>query len=154
MEIVAATHDVVTLLHQILHACEARRVGEGQRSVSRTQAAILQYLDEVEPITITALARQLGVTAGTMSLAIDRLETHGHVARLRDPHDRRRVLVRLSSAGVRVREATALLDQARVFVALSKLDAVEREQLAGALRVFARAVQLLSASADTSTDSG
>lgn len=152
METVAATHQALPLLHQILHACQERRVRDGQRAVSRPQAAILQYLDENEPITMTALARQVGVTPGTMSLAVGRLARHGHVVRLRDPYDRRRVLVRLSSAGVRVREATAALDQSRVFVALSKLDPAEREQVVGALRVLARAVQLLSAGADTSTD--
>ena len=152
METAAATHDLLTLYPRILHACQARQVRDGQRLVSRNQATILLYLDEVEPITVNTLARHLGVTAGTMSLAIDRLERQGYVVRLRDGHDRRRVLVRLSSAGVRVREATMLLDPARVAAVLSRLAEIERAQVIAALRLLTRAIQHDATGADKSTD--
>ena len=63
----------------------------------------------------------MGVTAGTMSLTIDRLERKGYVVRLRDVADRRRVTVRLTAAGVRVRDASSVLDPALVEAMVARL---------------------------------
>src|SRR5258708_20400654 len=97
-------------------ACQKRHVKDPQvqRVLSRHQASILDHLDEIEPTTVMGLAGHMGVTAGTISLAIDRLERKGYVIRLKDAKDRRRVHVRLTSAGVRVRESRSVLDPARV----------------------------------------
>ena len=43
--------------------------------------------------TAGRLASHTGLTTGAMTAVIDRLEDAGFVRRLRDPHDRRRVLV-------------------------------------------------------------
>ena len=69
----------------------------------------------------------MGVTAATMSLAIDRLERKGYVVRMRDAVDRRRVHVRLTTAGVRVRQASSVLDPARVEALVARLGDEERE---------------------------
>jgi len=45
------------------------------------------------PITAGELARRTGLTTGTITAVIDRLENAGFVRRARDPSDRRRVLV-------------------------------------------------------------
>ena len=97
---------VMTLYPRIYFACHTRHVRDpqSQRLLSRHQASILDHLDEIEPTTVMDLARHMGVTAATMSLAIDRLERKGYVVRLKDAKDRRRVHVRLTTAGVRVRE--------------------------------------------------
>ena len=107
---------VMTLYPRIYFACHTRHVRDPQtqRLLSRHQASILDHLDEIEPTTVMDLAGHMGVTAATMSLAIDRLERKGYVVRLKDAKDRRRVHVRLTTAGVRVREASSVLDPARV----------------------------------------
>ena len=51
------------------------------------------------PSTICKVLRR---TSGGMTLTLDRLESAGWVRREPDPHDRRRVLVRLSEAGSRL----------------------------------------------------
>ena len=103
---------VMTLYPRIYFACHTRHVRDpqSQRLLSRHQASMLDHLDEIEPTTIMDLAGHIGVTAATMSLSIDRLERKGYVVRLKDAKDRRRVHVRLTSAGVRVREASSVLD--------------------------------------------
>ena len=103
---------VMTLYPRIYFACHTRHVRDpqSQRLLSRHQASILDHLDEIEPTTVMDLAGHMGVTAATMSLAIDRLERKGYVVRLKDAKDRRRVHVRLTTAGVRVREASSVLD--------------------------------------------
>src|SRR5713226_961611 len=97
---------VMTLYPRIYFACHTRHIRDPQshRLLSRHQASILDHLDELEPTTVMNLASHMGVTAATMSLAVDRLERKGYVVRLRDATDRRRVHVRLTTAGVRIKE--------------------------------------------------
>jgi DNA-binding MarR family transcriptional regulator len=72
--------------------------------------SILDHLDAVEATVLSDLARHMGVTPSTMSLAVDRLERNGYVTRERNEADRRRVHIRLTDAGVRVRRANSVLD--------------------------------------------
>lgn len=51
-------------------------------------------LRSAEPVTAGTLAEQSGLTTGAVTGVIDRLERAGYVNRVRDAHDRRRVLVR------------------------------------------------------------
>jgi DNA-binding MarR family transcriptional regulator len=50
----------------------------------------------------TAIAEVLGRTTGGMSLTLDRLEAKGWVRRSFDPADRRRVIVELTPAGLKL----------------------------------------------------
>src|SRR5688572_21119682 len=97
-----AAREVLRLYPRIYFACHTRHVRDPQthRLLSRHQASVLDHLDDVDPISLNDLARHMGVTAGTMSLTIDRLERKGYVVRLRDTADRRRIQLRLSPDGV------------------------------------------------------
>ena len=83
----------------------------------------------------------MGVTAATMSLAIDRLERKGYAARARDTADKRRVHVRLTSAGLRMRQASSVLDRSRVEDLLGRLSEREREAAIHGLTLLAAAAQ-------------
>ena len=132
---------LMTLYPRIYFACHTRHVRDPQTQglLSRHQASILDHLDELAPTTVMDLARHMGVTAATMSLAIDRLERKGYVVRLRDAADRRRVHVRLTTAGVRVRDASSVLDPARVDAVLARLTEDERVRAIHGLELLARA---------------
>src|SRR3954452_19896618 len=134
---------VMTLYPRIYFACHTRHVRDPQstRLLSRHQASILDHLDEIEPTTVMDLAGHMGVTAATMSLAIDRLERKGYVVRVKDAKDRRRVHVRLTTAGVRVREASSVLDPTRVGALVARLDDDERARAIDGLALLARAAQ-------------
>lgn len=134
---------VMTLYPRIYFACHTRHVRDphNHRLLSRHQASILDHLDEITPITVMNLAGHMGVTAATMSLGIDRLERKGYVVRLKDAKDRRRVHVRLTSAGVRVREASSVLDPARVEALVARLGDAERARAIDGLALLARAAQ-------------
>ncbi len=139
----AAAREVMTLYPRIYFACHTRHVRDPQtqRLLSRHQASVLDHLDEVEPTTLNDLASHMGVTAGTMSLTVDRLESRGYVVRLRDTADRRRVHLRLTAAGVRVREATSVLDPDRVEALVARLSDDERTAAVQGLALLARAAQ-------------
>jgi MarR family transcriptional regulator, organic hydroperoxide resistance regulator len=134
---------LLTLYPRIYFACHTRHVRDPltQRLLSRHQASILDHLDEVDPTTLNGLARHMGVTPGTMSLTIDRLERKGYVIRLRDTTDRRRVHLRLSTAGVRVRNASSVLDPPRVERLMARLTDEERETAIRGLGLLADAAQ-------------
>ncbi|WP_308049133.1 MarR family transcriptional regulator [Streptomyces sp. TRM72054] len=53
-----------------------------------------------EPATVGLLGARLGLNSAGTTAVIDRLERLGHVFRVRDEHDRRRVLLRVSAAAV------------------------------------------------------
>ena len=139
--VVEAARDVMRLYPQIYFACHSRHVRDPQtqRLLSRHQASILDHLDEIDPITLNDLARHMGVTAGTMSLSIDRLERKGYVVRLRDTADKRRVHLRLTTAGVRIRQESSVLDPARVEALVARLSEADRTKAVHGLTLLARA---------------
>jgi DNA-binding MarR family transcriptional regulator len=136
-----AAAQVLSLYPRIYFACHTRHVRDpqSQRLLSRHQASILDHLDEIEPTSMNDLARHMGVTPGTMSLAVDRLERKGFVVRLRDAADRRRVHLRLTTAGVRVRASSSVLDSARVSALLATLGAEDRTTAIRGLAILASA---------------
>jgi MarR family transcriptional regulator, organic hydroperoxide resistance regulator len=143
MEAALAARRILALYPRIYLACHARHVRDpaSQRLLSRHQASILDHLDELEPTTVNGLARHMGVTAPTMSIALDRLEQQGYVARVRDHSDRRRVHVRLTTAGVRVRAASSVLDPPLVEALVERLSNEERELAIRGLALLADAAQ-------------
>jgi DNA-binding MarR family transcriptional regulator len=136
----AAGH-VMALYPRIYFACHTRHVRdmELQRLLSRHQANILDHLDEIDPTTVNELARHIRVTAATMSIALDRLERKGYIARARDAADRRRVHVRLTSAGVRMRDSASVLDPPRVEALVATLTEEERAIAIRGLTLLAEA---------------
>jgi DNA-binding MarR family transcriptional regulator len=136
-----ATRHVMALYPRIDFACHARDVRdvESRKLLSRHQVNILDHLDEVDPTTVNELARHMEVTPATMSVALDRLESKGYVERARDAADRRRVQVRLSSAGVRVRDSASVLDFSRVEALVAMLTEDERAAAIRGLALLAEA---------------
>ena len=138
-EVGATITAVMTLYPRIYFACHTRHVRDpqSQRLLSRHQASILDHLDEIAPTTVMDLAGHMGVTAATMSVAIDRLERKGYVARGKDAKDRRRVHVRLTTAGVRVRDASSVLDASLVEALVARLTDEERARAIEGLALLA-----------------
>ena len=136
-----AARKLMDLYPKIFFACHRRHVRDRRTGavLSAHQASILDHLDDIEPIALTALARHTGVTASTMSLAIDRLETGGYVRRGRDRDDARRVQLRLTAAGVRVKEDQSVLDAGDVKSLLSRLTPIRRAAAIEGLALLAEA---------------
>jgi MarR family transcriptional regulator, organic hydroperoxide resistance regulator len=134
---------VMALYPKIFFACHTRHVRDpkSRRVLSSHQASILDHLDEQEPMPLMDLARHMGVTPSTMSIAIERLVRQGYVLRSRDRKDGRRVSLTLSVSGARVRDSKSVLDPARVRQMLERLGSAEREDAIRGLALLARAAQ-------------
>jgi DNA-binding MarR family transcriptional regulator len=72
----------------LFHQAVADRLG-----MNVTDHKCADILARTGPITAGELARHTGLTTGAITGVIDRLEGAGFVRRVRDPHDRRRVIV-------------------------------------------------------------
>jgi DNA-binding MarR family transcriptional regulator len=132
---------VMELYPRIYFACHTRHVRDPktQRVLSTHMASILDHLDEREPLALLDLARHMGVTPSTMSLQVEKLVKRGYVLRERDARDARRLKLRISQAGARVREAKSVLDPSRVQALLARLTPEEQAAGIAGLALLARA---------------
>lgn len=126
---------------RIFLACHTSHVRDPETSeqLSAHQAGILDHLDSTEPLGLVQLARHMGVTPATMSIAIDHLVKRGYVVRERDPQDKRRVCLLLSPAGARIKEAQTVLDPDLVLALLEQLSPKDRTECLRGLELLAAA---------------
>lgn len=88
--------------------------------VTALQYTALTVLERHDDLTAAALARNSFVRTQSMADLVAGLERRGLVERSRDPHDRRRILIRLTAAG------RALIAEHR-----SAVEALERRMTTG-----------------------
>src|SRR5436190_22719233 len=71
------------------------------------QFLVMQVLFEGTPRTVGEIGLELGMDNGTLTPLLKRLVAAGLITRARDPHDERRVLINLASAGQALRRVAA-----------------------------------------------
>lgn len=137
---------------QIYFACHQRHVRDEKTKavLSAHQASVLDHLDDVEGTNLLELARHMGVTASTMSLMVDRLERGGYVRRKRSKEDRRRVDLRVTAAGVRIKRQQNVLDAGLVAAMLARLDEDRRRSALAGLELLAAAAREMADSGELS----
>jgi DNA-binding MarR family transcriptional regulator len=144
--LVAAINTVLPRLHRTMRQAVVR--AEGENRLTMPQLRCLQAVEAEPGAALTSqLARQLQVTAPTVTNMIDGLVERGLVERQPDPDNRRQVLLTLTTAGRdvmrryeavmagRLRDLIGHLDQdqkARLLLAMedaaAMLDADEAEE--------------------------
>jgi len=100
---------------------------------------VLDHLDDVEETSLLNLARHMGVTPSTMSLTVDRLERGGFVRRGRSQQDGRRVELRLTPDGDRIKRQQKVLEPALVAAMLRRLAPGKRARALAGLEILAKA---------------
>lgn len=68
------------------------------------QYLVMLVLWERDGVTVSELGERLFLDSGTLTPLLKRLEAQGHIARLRDVQDERRVRITLTPAGRALRE--------------------------------------------------
>jgi len=135
-----AVRQVMRDYPRIFFACHTRHVRDDRGlNISAHQASILDHLEEIEPTGLNHLARHMGVTASTMCITVDRLIRHGFVVRARDPRDGRRVALRITRSGARLRDRMTVLDPNLVRAMLRRLSPAARRDALRGLELLANA---------------
>lgn len=105
MDDVVNLHRELVRLSQVLVSEGTKLVGAfaAQQGLHPTDVAALTRVLVAEeagaPLTAGGLAEELALTSGAVTSVVDRLERAGYVVRVRDPGDRRKVLLQYSAAG-------------------------------------------------------
>lgn len=132
MESPPATGPIVLLtrLARVVH----RRSAEGLLGIRLKDVWVLAYLRERGPVAQQELTDAVCLDSNQSVLLLNELETRGLVERRRDPADRRRHIVEMTTAGL---EALAGAEHAQESIedeVLAALTADERAALAQLLR--------------------
>ncbi|WP_327090645.1 MarR family transcriptional regulator [Nonomuraea sp. NBC_01738] len=92
------SHDPSETFRRYLSAMVINSLATAEAAgLNATDYYALNLLDLGGPLSSGELAQHTGLTTGATTRLIDRLEKGGHVRRVPDPHDRRKVIV--ESAG-------------------------------------------------------
>jgi MarR family transcriptional regulator, organic hydroperoxide resistance regulator len=129
---------------RIYLACHTRHVNDPGKNIRLTanQASILDHLDEEEPVTLQELSLHMGVTPSTMSITVNRLVVLGYVKRDKDKGDSRRVRLKLSKEGLKVKKSKSVLDGERVRSMLQRLSDDELKTALKGLGLLSYAAEL------------
>ena len=73
--------------------------GLGRTDV-RAVVAVMDAARRGEPLTAGGLGAAVGLSSASVTALVDRLERAGHVHRVRDPADRRRVVLQMSEGSM------------------------------------------------------
>lgn len=96
-------------------------------SISDAQFAVLACLRVNGRLPVGELAQRERVSAPTMSNTVDGLADSGHVVRVRDETDRRRVYIEITDTGTDVVTATVQKRDAALADALAEFDFTDEE---------------------------
>ncbi len=134
--------DAARRLRMIVRSLNRRAQADtGEGSPTRSQQAVLSWLDERGELTPSALAAAECIRPQSMGELVDALEQRGWVTRSRDPGDRRQVLVSLTPTGDAALDRGRRLRQAWLTEAMrTVLDAEERRTLIAAIGLLERVV--------------
>jgi MarR family 2-MHQ and catechol resistance regulon transcriptional repressor len=103
---------------------------------------VLEALLHKGPLPVSEIGAKVLLTSGSMTAAVDRLESRGLVRRKDDPKDRRARIVHLTARGRRlIREMFARHEQA-MEQAVSVLPAKQRHALVRLLRELGRGAEI------------
>jgi DNA-binding MarR family transcriptional regulator len=94
--------------------------------LNRTDLRCVDVVDREGPVPAGRLAEATGLTTAAITTVLDRLERAGYARRVRDPKDRRRVLVELTPA---VRRAAGSFYEPHAALAESLYDRYTQEQI-------------------------
>lgn len=90
--------DLMTAVHRQLHD-HVRTVWE-EREIPATQMMVMHQIAREEGITLSEIARRLGLAKSHVSKTVDELSTAGYLEKRPDPHDGRILRLHRTGSGV------------------------------------------------------
>lgn len=92
---------LVEIFNRIL-TIEGEALKQRGVKLSMSEVHVLEAIQKLPDPSMTSIAQRLGITAGSLSVAINTLYQKGYVRRYYDQFDRRKVLIALEDKAVNV----------------------------------------------------
>ena len=92
---------LVKTFHEILELEEKAIITDEFSDISNNDMHIIEAIGLDEPRSMSSVAKDLSVTVGTLTIAINNLVKKAYVKRVRSEKDRRVVLISLTEKGVK-----------------------------------------------------
>ena len=138
-------HDVlVNLFNEIMDVEEKAIITPEFHDITNNDMHVIEAVGIGKPQSMSAVARILSVTVGTLTIAMNNLVKKGYVSRERSSEDRRVVLVSLTDKGRKAHDHHKRFHQEMIHAMIDGLSEKETETLVTAmthLREFFRNYQ-------------
>ena len=126
-------HDLlVKLFNEIMNIEEKAIITEEFKDISNNDMHIIEAIGLDEPRSMSSVAKDLSVTVGTLTIAINNLVKKAYVKRVRSEKDRRVVLISLTEKGVKAYHHAEFHDE-MIKATLNGLDEEQTKVLVKAL---------------------
>ena len=134
MESFEALNEVMVALFREINEVEERSIITQEfGDITNNDMHVIEAIGTGTPRNMTAVARALGVTTGTLTISMNSLVKKGYVQRVRSEEDRRVVLVSLTEKGKRAFDHHKRFHDEMIRQVLKGLDGQEQEILRKAL---------------------
>lgn len=124
---------LVKLFNDILQIEEQALKNDEFQNLSITEVHVIEAIGLTKERNMSAVARDLDITIGTLTIAINNLLRKGYVNRTRSDEDRRIVLISLTEKGEKAYKHHALFHDEMINTTISKLSDEEMKVLISAL---------------------
>ena len=127
-------HDLlVKLFNEIINIEEKAIITEEFKDISNNDMHIIEAIGLDEPRSMSSVAKDLSVTVGTLTIAINNLVKKAYVKRVRSEKDRRVVLISLTEKGVKAYHHHANFHDEMIKATLNGLNEEQTKVLVKAL---------------------
>jgi Transcriptional regulators len=135
VEIRQRLNEVLVKLFRNINSIEEQAVKtEEYKDITSNDMHVIEAIGIDCPKNMTAVAKALGVTTGTLTISVNSLVKRGFVERVRSEEDRRVVLVSLSGHGKRVYAHHQRFHEEMIEAIVSRLNDGEKGVLEKALK--------------------
>lgn len=135
VEIKQRLNEVLVKLFRNINNIEEQAIKtEEYKDVTANDMHVIEAIGTGSPRNMTAVARTLGVTTGTLTISVNSLVKKGFVERMRSEEDRRVVLVSLSGKGKKAFLHHQKFHEEMIEAVVRQLDEKEKEILEKALK--------------------
>lgn len=134
MDINLALNEVLVKLFRSINNIEEQAIRTGEyKEVTANDMHVMEAIGTDVPKNMSAVARTLMVTTGTLTISVNSLVKKGFVDRVRSEEDRRVVLVSLTEKGKKAHEHHRLFHEHMIESIVEQLTEEEKKVLEKAL---------------------
>ncbi len=113
---------LVNLFNEILKLEEEAIITDEFKDITNNDMHIIEAIGLTGENTMSVVARKMGITAGSLTTAVNGLVNKKYVARLRSEQDRRVVFLKLTEKGIRAYEHHREYHRQMTDAVISRLD--------------------------------